>query len=222
MPIVAAAKLVDLSEKTIELQRRGRDGFSDCDGVRVEIDARLTVHVSRISDHIVAVVGRIGAAATFDAQAVRARFEPRLVEALAMMIVQMRCDEVQRHSEELTHRVLQLVGETSDGWTLVSLTVSRIEQAPIEAHDPNDIRDARGIRTITERTVVERQRAAELDREARVYEAKVRTDAEIAIAELIAVRDDALGRIATTRGRDIEVAQLEKELASRLEAFVAA
>jgi uncharacterized membrane protein YqiK len=216
LPLVARGERVDLGMKTIAIARSGRDALSCNDGVRAEIQCELVLSVGRDVDSILRVAQTFGAAKTFDQAAIRAAFETKLVEALAMVIVTFDIESLIRHRDELKDRVLEVLGRDISGFVVHDLVIGRLEQAPREAHDPENIRDARGILKITEETVREAQRAAVLERELRLHRAHLRTDLEVQIAEILARRTEMFASLERATGKRVDMDAVDEVLGDRL------
>lgn len=216
LPLVARGEKVDLGMKTIAIARAGREALSCQDGVRAEIACELVLSVGRDVDSILKVAQTFGAAKTFDAQAVRAAFETKLVEALAMVIVMFDIESLIRHRDELKDRVLEVIGRDISGFVVHDLVIGRLEQAPRQAHDPENIRDARGILKITEETVREAQRTAELERDLKLRQAHLRTDLEVQIAEILARRTEMFASLERATGKRVDMDAVDEVLGDRL------
>lgn len=219
LPMLGRAELVDLGVKTLTLSRRGREALSCRDGVRVEVDCDLTIALGRDVESILRAASTLGAASTFELEALRAAFANRLLEALSAVVAQLDIEQVQRQREDLGDRVLEVIGQDLGGYVVQDLVLARIEQAPRDVHDPANIRDARGIRKIVEETVVEAARVTELERELRVRNAQLRTEAEIAVAELLAHRSDVFGSLQRATGKRVDMDAVDREIDERLRAL---
>lgn len=215
-PLLALGELVDVSRKTITLERLGKDGFSCRDCIRAEVTAELTVSVSLDAESIIRLAQAIGAARTFGLEGVRDLFAGKLAEALAAVIVELDFEEIAADPHAVRDRVIEMMGRDYEGYVIEELVLTRIEQVSREAHDPHHVRDARGIRLVTERTVDEARRTASLERELRVDTARLRCEAETLVAELLAARSDALGRLQAALGRRIDIEAVDREIDRRL------
>jgi uncharacterized membrane protein YqiK len=161
MPFVATAELVDLTTKRILVTRHGRTAPRCRDNIRVNVTAHFMIGVNPVADDVLKAAQAMGAARVAEEGALSEVFEGRFISALATVVATFHYDELARNREELTDRIIQVLGTDLDGYTLKDLAIVTIEQVPIEQHDPKDLLDAEAIRVLTERTAQEALRTSE-------------------------------------------------------------
>lgn len=170
LPLLHRADALDLTAKTIVVERRGRAGVSCRDGVRADVVAHFVVRVRDTPEDIVRVATTLGCDVSL----------ARLTELLAgrceaglrAVLRELDFDEAAADRERVADRVREVVGEDLGGLVLDAASLPGFEQTPVELLDPNDILDATGIRKLTEISAREQMRALEARREVALREAE--------------------------------------------------
>lgn len=188
-PIVSHGELVDCSSKVIVVRREGKNAIRCHDKIRVSIHAELRVRVRPVSEDVRRAARSLGAARTFDTEAVAALFSGKFADALATVIAHFDYDALIRDRDEVRDKVILVIGTDLEGFQLDDLALVEIAQVPVEMLDRDDIHDAEAIRTITERTGAEHARTMEIKRHMREQEAQARLHE----AELDLIRAQARG-----------------------------
>ena len=115
-----------------------------------------------------------------------------------------------------------MIGEDLDGYVLDDAVIDHLEQTPIDQLDPDDIRDAEGIRKITEITSAEKIKTAEIRMQTERHLAKLTAEMEHAQIELERTVTDALASLAKETGRTLTREQLTDKLLDRVREVVTA
>jgi uncharacterized membrane protein YqiK len=163
LPLVARVETIDCSLRTLLVRRDGGDSLRCKDNLRVDVHAEFRLAVNRTPEDVLKVAQRIGAARANDPQTLATLFEARFIHGMATVIRELEFEDATRQRDLLRDRVLQVIGMDLDGWALDDVAFTRLEQLPIEEHDPSNVLDAEAIRHIVERTSAELLRKSEIE-----------------------------------------------------------
>lgn len=168
---------VDLSSRTVQIVRRRRSALSCADGIRADVDFTATLSIDGEREAVLRATDVLGPDLTSDSR-VADHFAPRFEEALRTQLQQRPFSEWSAEPAALSDAVLAAVGSDLDGFRVEAAAVTRFEQAPLDAHDPENALDALGIRSLTAAIEAEKTRteaivhAATLERARNELEAK--------------------------------------------------
>ncbi len=213
LPLLHRAEAIDLRTKTLSLDRRGRQGISCRDGIRADVIVTAHLRVGSTADDVLKVAHTVGCARASEPAVLEELFASKLAEAVKTVAGHLDFEHLVREREAFKDEVLAVVGTDLSGYVLDDVVIDVLEQTPLELHDPSNIRDAQGIRVITERTAEERARARELELEADRRTQRQQLELEELVIELERRKADALGRYRETTGRELT----PEELRARLE-----
>lgn len=155
LPLLHRAELLDLTARSLEVERSGRRGLLCRDNIRADVCARFVFRVNRTVEDVLRVAETIGCARAADREALRELFEARFAAGLETAARMLDFEALSRDRARFVDEVFAVVGRDLSGFILEDVAIEEFEQTPISALDPNDIFDAEGIRRITERTVAE-------------------------------------------------------------------
>ncbi|WNG41219.1 hypothetical protein F0U61_51660 [Archangium violaceum] len=151
LPVVERAEELDLSVRKVVVERRGRQGLSCQDGIRVDVRATLLVKVEREEEGVLRVAREVGCARANKPEAVQALLEERLASALADSASTFNFDELLADRSLFIDHVMMELGSELLGFKLERLSLGRLEQTPLDQLDPTNVQDARGILKLTGR-----------------------------------------------------------------------
>ncbi|MBK6513538.1 MAG: hypothetical protein IPG04_05265 [Polyangiaceae bacterium] len=208
LPFVATAELVDLTTKRILVTRHGRIAPRCRDNIRVNVTAHFMIGVNPVAEDVLKAAQAMGAARIVEEGALSEVFEGRFTSALATVVATFHYDELAQHREEMTDRILQVVGTDLDGFTLKDVAIVSIEQLPLEEHDPKDVLDAEAIRVISERTAEKALRTKEINLVAKTQQAK----RELEVAEHLALLERETTAMKERHDRQLEAQRAKAEL----------
>jgi uncharacterized membrane protein YqiK len=206
MPIIHRAEVMDISVKTIEIDRRGKEGLICADNIRADIKVTFFVRVSPTEDDVKRVAQSIGCARASDPQTMEDLFVAKFSEALKTVGYQMPFVSLYTKRDDFKDSIINVIGEDLNGYSLEDAAIDFLEQTPVEALDPDNILDAEGIRAITEITAAksvqtnllqndEKKRIKKQDVETR--EAVLALERQQAVAEATQARE-----VANVRARE--------------------
>ncbi|MGW9380549.1 flotillin family protein [Streptomyces albidoflavus] len=216
LPVLHKAETLDISVKTLEISRTGREGLICRDNIRADIRIQFFLRVNKTVEDVIRVAQSIGTARASDAGALQEFFNAKFSEALKTVGKQLDFTDLYTQREEFRDRIIAVIGTDLNGYSLEDAAIDYVEQTPLAQLDAQNILDAQGIRKITELTAAEHVRTNEFQRHEEKEITRQDVDAREAILELERRRSDAEIRqrreIETLRAREeAEIARVAEE-----------
>ncbi|MFA3876443.1 SPFH domain-containing protein [Streptomyces sp. MMCC 100] len=216
LPVLHKAEVMDISVKTIEITRAGKEGLICRDNIRADIRISFFVKVNKSVEDVVKVAQAVGTARASDRNTLQELFHAKFSEALKTVGKQMDFTDLYTKREELRYRIIEVIGVDLSGYHLEDAAIDYLEQTPLTQLDPANVLDAQGIRKITELTAVEHVRTNEARRTEEKEITRQNVDAREAVLELERRQADAeikqKREIDTTRAREeAETARVVEE-----------
>jgi uncharacterized membrane protein YqiK len=224
IPVLHKAEIMDISVKTIEIDRRGKEGLICKDNIRADIKVTFFVRVNKTREDVIKVAQAIGCVRASDQRTLDELFNAKFSEALKTVGKQLDFVDLYTKRDEFRDQIVQIIGRDLNGYVLEDAAIDFLEQTPLSSLDPNNILDAQGIRKITELTAIEKVRTNEYSNNERKLIKKQDVEAAETIMELERQQADALStqqrEILTMRAREeAETAKVASE--ERLKAELA-
>ncbi|MEU8649422.1 flotillin family protein [Streptomyces sp. NPDC048737] len=216
LPVLHKAEVMDISVKTIEITRAGKEGLICRDNIRADIRISFFVKVNKTVEDVVKVAQAVGTARASDRNTLQELFHAKFSEALKTVGKQLDFTDLYTKREELRYRIIEVIGVDLNGYHLEDAAIDYLEQTPITQLDPANVLDAQGIRKITELTAIEHVRTNEFRRHEEKEITRQNVDAREAVLELERRQADAEIRqrreIETVRAREeAETARVVEE-----------
>ncbi|MFE3068575.1 flotillin family protein [Streptomyces sp. NPDC059247] len=215
LPVLHKAEVMDISVKTFEISRTGRDGLICQDNIRADIRISFFVRVNKTVEDVIKVAQAIGTERASDKATLQELFNAKFSEALKTVGKQLDFTDLYTKREELRFRIIEIIGIDLNGYSLEDAAIDYLEQTPLSQLDPGNILDAQGIRKITELTAVENVRTNEFRQNEQKEITRQNVDAREAILELERRQADA--EIKQKREIDTVRAREEAETARVVE-----
>ncbi|MFJ3649193.1 flotillin family protein [Streptomyces murinus] len=207
LPILHKAEVMDISVKTIEISRSGRDGLICRDNIRADIRILFFVKVNKTVQDVIKVAQSVGTERASHQDTLQELFHAKFSEALKTVGKQMDFTDLYTKREELRYHIIELIGVDLNGYHLEDAAIDYLEQTPLTQLDPANVLDAQGIRKITELTAVEHVRTNEAKRTEEKEITRQDVDAREAILELERRQVDA----EIKQRREIETSRAREE-----------
>lgn len=206
IPVFHRAEVMDISVKTIDLDRRGQEGLICKDNIRADIKVTFFVRVNKTAEDVLKVAQSIGCERASSQNTLEQLFNAKFGEALKTVGKWLEFEELYTKREEFRDRIIEVIGKDLNGYVLEDAAIDYLEQTTLESLDPSNILDAQGIRKITEITAAMNVKTNELKQEERKAIKKQNVEAQEAILELERQQADAEAKqqreIATLRARE--------------------
>lgn len=149
LPIINKAEVMDLSVKTIDVARRGKEGLICADNIRADIKVTFFVRVNKTTDDVLRVAQSIGCVRASQQQTLEELFAAKFSEALKTVGKKMEFEQLYTQRDVFKDQIIQVIGKDLNGYVLDDAAIDYLEQTPIEVLDPNNVLDSLGIKKIT-------------------------------------------------------------------------
>lgn len=154
-PIINKAETMDISVKTIEIDRRGKEGLICQDNIRADIKVTFFVRVNKTQEDVLKVAQAIGCARASDPKTLEDLFTAKFSEALKTVGKRLNFEDLYKERQKFKDDIIDVIGKDLNGFVLDDAAIDYLEQTPLEALDKDNIMDAEGIKKITDLTVVQ-------------------------------------------------------------------
>lgn len=148
IPFLHTAEEIDLAIQPITVVRSGREGLICRDSVRVDVRATFLLRVRPDREAIRQVAQSVGCQQATDPDTLHRLFHDKFVEALSISCARLNFETILQEREMFREYVIEVLGVDPNGYLLDDVAIGSIEQTPLEALDPDNIVDARGIARI--------------------------------------------------------------------------
>jgi uncharacterized membrane protein YqiK len=177
-------EFMDISVKTIEIDRRGRDGLICQDNIRADISVSFYVKVPRNKENVLMVAETVGCDRASDINTMRELFAAKFSEALKTAGKKLDFEQLYVKRDTFRDAIIDSIGKDLNGYHLEDAAIDYLEQTPLESLDPENILDAEGITKITDRTARQHVATNKLRRSAEKEVKREDTEAREVILEL--------------------------------------
>src|SRR5262245_24886458 len=206
LPIIHRGEMMDISVKTIEIDRRGKEGLICRDNIRADIKVTFFVKVNKTAEDVLKVAQQVGCQRASDQKTLEELFQAKFSEALKTVGKQLDFVELYTKREDFKDEIIRTIGRDLNGYVLDDAAIDYLEQTPIESLDPQNILDAQGIRKITELTTDQNVQTNDLKQSERKKIKKQDVEADEAVLALDRQLQDASSKqareIATMKARE--------------------
>lgn len=216
LPVINRAEIMDISVKTIEVDRQGTNGLICKDNIRADIKVTFFVRINKTSEDVIRVATTVGVARASDRATLENLFQAKFSEALKT--VGKRLDFIQLYNErdQFKEEIIKVIGRDLNGYCLEDVAIDFLEQTPLKLLDPDNILDAEGRRKIIELTSAQRMQANEIERESQKVIKKQDVEAREVVLALERQQAEAeakqIREIGTSKAREIaEQTKVEAE-----------
>ncbi|MFV0680923.1 hypothetical protein [Ottowia sp.] len=221
-PIIHKAELMDISIKTIEIDRSGNQGLICQDNIRADIKVKFFVRVNQTAEDVLRVAQGIGCERASNHEILEDLFSAKFSEALKTVGKSLDFVELYQARDRFRDKIIEQIGDDLSGYVLEDAAIDYLEQTPLERLDTNNILDAQGIKKITELTAVEHVVTNELRRNEEMQIKKKDVETREALLELERQQADATARqqreVATVQAREqAETSKIQSEEHTRSE-----
>jgi uncharacterized membrane protein YqiK len=200
IPVIHKAEFMDISVKTLEIDRRGSEGLICEDNIRADIKVTFFVRVNKTKEDVIKVAQAIGCARASDQVTLNELFNAKFSEALKTVGKQLEFVDLYTKREEFRDRIIHVIGRDLNGYVLEDCAIDFLEQTPLSSLDSDNILDAQGIKKITELTAAEKVLTNFHQNDERKSITRQNVEAQEAILELEKQQADAEARQAREIG----------------------
>ncbi len=207
IPIINRAETMDISLKTIEIDRRGKQGLICADNIRADIKVSFFVRVNKTVEDVLKVAGSVGCVRASDLKTLQDLFEAKFSEGLKTVGKRLNFEDLYKEREVFKDQIVQVIGKDLNGYMLEDAAIDYLEQTPLEMLDKENILDAQGIRKITELTTIQNVLTNEFRQDERKKITKQNVESDEAVFALERQRAEA----AAKQRREIETIQAKEQ-----------
>ena len=183
IPLVHRVEVMDISVKTVEIDRRGQEGLICKDNIRADITVTFFVKVNRMKEDVRRVASNVGCDRASDQDKIEELFAAKFSEALKTVGKTFEFEELYGERVDFRQRIIEVIGEDLNGYVLEDAAIDYLEQTPLQDLDDENVLDSHGIRKITEITSNQRVKTNELSNEAEKDIGKDNLEAKKALLE---------------------------------------
>ena len=222
IPIIHRAETMDLSVKTIEIDRSGSDGLICQDNIRADIKVSFFVRISKTEEDVKNVAASIGCERASSQATLEELFSAKFSEALKTVGKGLDFVELYEQRDKFKDEIIATIGTDLNGYLLEDAAIDYLEQTPLSALDNNNILDAQGIKKITELTAEQHILTNDFRQNERKQIKKQDVEAQEAILALERQQADAENKqkreIETMKAREVaETKRVQAEEFSKSE-----
>jgi uncharacterized membrane protein YqiK len=206
IPVIHRSEVMNISMKTLEIDRRGKEGLICKDNIRADIRVSFFVKVNKMQEDVLKVAQSIGCARASDPTTLEELFVAKFSEALKTVGKRLDFVELYTQRDTFKDQIIDVIGRDLEGYILTDAAIDYLEQTPVDLLDKDNILDAQGIRKITDLTANQNISTNQLRQTERKELARQNLEADEAILELEKRRADAEAKqqreIANVRARE--------------------
>lgn len=222
IPVIHRVEIMDISLKTIEVDRQGTNGLICSDNIRADIKVTFFVRVNKTAADVIKVAGAVGVQRASDPRTLEELFQAKFSEALKTVGKKMNFIDLYNERDQFKEQIVQIIGRDLNGYSLEDAAIDYLEQTPLKLLDPDNILDSEGRKKIIDLTTQQRVKANEIQREGEKVIKKQDVEAREALLALERQQAEAEAKqareIATTRAREqAEQAKVQFEEHKRAE-----
>jgi uncharacterized membrane protein YqiK len=132
-PVVHRAEVMDISVKTIEIDRRGKEGLICKDNIRADIKVTFFVRVNKTQEDVLKVAQSIGCVRASDQRTLEELFKAKFSEALKTVGKRMNFEDLYKERQHFKDDIIEVIGKDLNGFVLDDAAIDYLEQTPIES-----------------------------------------------------------------------------------------
>lgn len=183
-PVIHKLERMDISLKTITIERMGSDGLICKDNMRADIKVAFFVRVNQMKDDVVKVAQSVGCVRASSPEALNELFEAKFSEALKTVGKQFDFVDLYNRRNEFRQEIVNLIGSDLNGYALDDAAIDYLEQTHVSSLSAMNILDAEGIKKINELTAEQNVLSNNIKREEEKVIKQQDVDAREAILEM--------------------------------------
>lgn len=212
IPVLHKLEIMDISLKTIQVERIGKDGLVCKDNMRADIKVAFFVRVNEMVEDVKKVAQSVGCSRASSKEALSLLFDAKFSEALKTVGKKFDFVDLYNKRDEFRKEIINIIGTDLNGYVLDDAAIDYLEQTPLTTLDPDNILDAEGIKKITEITAREAVKANFIQRD----KEKTIKQQDVEAREAILVLEKQLAETEEKQKREVsnivsrEEAEVEK------------
>jgi uncharacterized membrane protein YqiK len=216
IPVLHRLEIMDISLKTILIERSGSDGLVCRDNMRADIKVAFFVRVNKTDSDVIQVAQSVGCVRASDIEALNNLFDSKFSEALKTVGKKFEFVDLYNKRDAFREEILNSLGTDLNGYILDDAAIDYLEQTPISQMDEMNILDAEGIKKIINITSREKIQSNLIEKDKEKTIKKQNVEAREAILQLekqLAETEEKQKReVANIKSREeAEIAKVQEE-----------
>lgn len=200
VPVLHKMEVMDISLKTIEIGRTGKDGLICNDNMRADIKVTFFLRVNKLDEEVKKVAQSVGCIRASSKEALVQLFEAKFSEALKTVGKKFDFVDLYNKRDEFRDEIVNIIGTDLNGYILDGSAIDYLEQTSIDSMNENNILDAEGIKKIIDITSQEKMKSNLIERNLQKVIKQQDVEAREAILEL----EKQLAETEQHQNREIE------------------
>jgi len=218
IPVLHRLETMDITLKTITIERVEKDGLICKDNMRADIKVSFFVRVNRTVQDVTDVAFAIGCERASRQETLLNLFDSKFSEALKTVGKRFDFVDLYNSREGFKREIIEIIGRDLNGYYLDDVAIDYLEQTDLSHLKADNILDSEGIKKITELTSTQQILSNQINREREKTIRKQDVEARETILELnkqLAEKEEQQRReIASIQNR--EQAEIDKVKAQQL------
>jgi uncharacterized membrane protein YqiK len=212
LPIIHDRTMVNMSTLRLEVRRAREQALITRDRMRVDVIAEFYVRVAPNPDAIAIAAQTLGAR-TMRAEGLKELVEGRFVDALRAVAAEMSMEEMHVKRGEYVKRVRASVAAdlALNGLELESVSLTSLDQTPMEYFNPSNAFDAEGLTRLTQEIEQRKKIRNDIEQDTAIQIRNKNLQAEKLSLEI--ERESEYARLSQERELEIRRASQRAELA---------
>ena len=167
IPVLHRLEIMDITLKTISIERLAGNGLICKDNIRADIKVAFFIRVNRDVEEAAKVALNIGCQSASTKETLESLFDAKFSEALKTVGKQFDFVDLYNNRDDFRKEILSLIGRNLNGYLLDDCAIDFLEQTSLSAMKDDNILDAEGIKKIIELTATQQIKANFIENEKR-------------------------------------------------------
>ncbi|MDF1548862.1 MAG: hypothetical protein P1P88_13645, partial [Bacteroidales bacterium] len=167
IPVLHRLEIMDITLKTISIERMGGNGLICKDNIRADIKVAFFIRVNRDVEEAAKVALNIGCQSASTKETLENLFDAKFSEALKTVGKQFEFVDLYNNRDDFRKEILSLIGRNLNGYLLDDCAIDYLEQTSLSSMKSDNILDAEGIKKIIELTATQQIKANFIENEKR-------------------------------------------------------
>ena len=136
-PILHKAEIIDISVKTLVIDRSGSEGLICRDNVQANVRATFCIQINHTSEDIIKVAQAIGCDRASNPETLEALFGAKFSEALERTARQFDFVDIDTRRDDFRDEVFSLIGTDLNGYSLEDCAITQVRRAAGSGENSN-------------------------------------------------------------------------------------
>src|SRR3712207_648371 len=133
LPVLHKAEIMDISVKTIEIERTAHEGLICRDNIRADIRITFFVRVNKTVEDVIKVAQAIGTERASSETTLQELFNAKFSEALKTVGKQLDFVDLYTRRNDFRDQIIEVIGTDLNGYSLEDAAIDFLEQTPLHS-----------------------------------------------------------------------------------------